>query len=538
MTEVITSATTESETGIDPEAVTEFVPRTLYTTFTYFTTLFKDGSSVVTSNLETITNVMTGAFVEPTAVDPSVTFFTTFTYWTTSIDGDNTVITSREETITDILPASVTDNMSLNPAVEATQGPELKKEDQSNTERDIVIESTIAPSLSSDLSVFTFYQTHYEGESTVVETILSTAGSASTAIPEIQSGEAAIEGISASTIKTPDVSSTIAPTSSFQDEDNDLVLTVEDEEDDDDGEQSEDEDEEDGVKPTRSRGNGFRRPGNTFTPIIRPLLRERKPNRIFRPSNRVSTTVATRTRNSVKPTLIATPASSAPQPTPSFGSSSRPGFLASSSLFQNRGQSRFSSSQVPNQVFSSVSGSSSISPTSVLASRGSVSATASLSPTEAPSVVISPIRLRRPNPFRARLKERQQQRLQSLRSKNNRITSEARPTVNTNTQDQSSPIPIPNLPAIPGGNAPIFVSSQRQTIAPNRRIPKGDTGLDSINVPDSIAARRERARERIKSLFSRRRPTFGRSSINDANSGQQTRRKRQQFSEKLLSFFQ
>merc|ERR1711892_1231489 len=215
-----------------------------------------------------------------------------------------------------------------------------------------------------------------------------------------------------------------------------------------------------------------------------------------------STTVATRTRTSVKPTLIATPASSAPQPTPTFGSSS-PGFLASSSLFANRGQSRFSSSQAPS--FGSASGSVSIQPTSVVSSRGGASATATIAPpTEAPAVKISPIRLRRPNPFRARLKERQQQRILSLRNKN-RLLTEERPTASTDIQEETSPpVPIPNLPSVPA----------------------------------SIAARRERARERIKSLFSRRRPSFGRLSNGNQNEGQQSRRKRQQLGEKLLSFFQ
>jgi len=523
VTEVITSASTESESEIEAEATTEFIPRTLYTTFTYFTTLFKDGTSVVTSNLETVTNVMTGAFVEPTTVEPSVTFFTTFTYWTTSIDGENTVITSREETITDILPASVTENLNLD-------SPELSNKDGTSIQ---VIESTAAPSTVSDLSVFTFYSTNYEGDSTVVETILSTASPSASAIPEIQSGEAQVEAISTSAIQTPDVSSTIAPTSSFQDEDNDLVLTVNENSD----ENEIVEENQNVVKPTRSRIRGFTKPGNTFTPVIRPLLgRERKPNRIFRPSNRVSTTVATRTRTSVKPTLIATPASSAPQPTPTFGSSS-PGFLASSSLFANRGQSRFSSSQAPS--FGSASGSVSIQPTSVVSSRGGASATATIAPpTEAPAVKISPIRLRRPNPFRARLKERQQQRILSLRNKN-RLLTEERPTASTDIQEETSPpVPIPNLPSLPGGNAPIFVSSQRQTIAPSRRVPKVDNNADNISVPASIAARRERARERIKSLFSRRRPSFGRLSNGNQNEGQQSRRKRQQLGEKLLSFFQ
>lgn len=493
VTEVITTATTESEENLDIEAVTEFVPRTLYTTFTYFTTLFKEGNSTVTSNLETVTNVMTDAFVEPTTIEPSVTFFTTFTYWTTSVDGANTVITSHEETITDILPASVHQNLN---SAEASESPDQSQE--------VVIESTIAPSLGGGVDVFTFYSTHYDGDNTIVDTILSTAGPVSTQVPEIQSGE--VEVISASPIETPN-SAIIQPTSSFNDVDDDFALTTE---------------KEVGVKPTRSRGRiSFTRPGNTFTPVIRPLLRDNKKagGIRFRPTNlRVSTTVATRTRNSVKPTLIATPASSAPQPTPSFGSSSRPGFLASSSLF-NRGQSRFSSS-------AAFPGSSSIAPSAV-ASRGAGSSTSALPTTETPSVVISPLGLRRPNPFRARLKEKQLERLANLRkNRPNRVRTSA-----PKSKPEDVPIPIPNLPSLPGGNAPIFVSSQRQFVTPSRRTPK----TDDIEVPKEVADRRERARQRIKNLFNRKRPAFGRPKVlvkEDGEGETQTRRKRQQFSEK------
>jgi len=72
VTEVITSATTENlqqAAEVSPAGVVaDFAPRTLYTTFTYFTTLFKDGTSTVTSNLETITNVMTDSNIQLTSV--------------------------------------------------------------------------------------------------------------------------------------------------------------------------------------------------------------------------------------------------------------------------------------------------------------------------------------------------------------------------------------------------------------------------------------------------------------------------------------
>jgi len=527
VTEAVTTAAITTESNVEAEAVTEFEPKTLYTTFTYFTTLFQNGETIVQSNKVTETNIMTEPFVEPTSVVHNVTIYTTFTYWTTFSDTVNgaevTSITSREETLTNIVPASVTSQLELESEVEQTEGPQLTAVSPSEDAEDVVIQSTIAPSLGENAQVFTYYTTKYDGDSTVVETILSTAGPVSTSVPEIQSGEQDVDVISVSTIATPVTSSTISPTSSFEDLDNDLTLTPDDNEEEGDSEDNDDdeEDDDDAVNPTKSLGRvSLGRPGNTFTPVIRPVLsRDRSKNRIFRPNRlRGSTTVATRTRTSVKPTLIATPASSAPQPTPSFGSSSR--FLASSSLF--RGASRFSSG-------SSIL-SSSISPSSV-SSLPSQSLTSSLPSTDSPSVVISPIRLNRPSPFKARLRERQQERLERLR--NSRIALNAKKE-SAEKEDVTEAISIPNLPVIPGGNAPIFVSSQRQKISPNRR-PKVEVALDSIKVDENTALKKERARERIKALFaSRRKNLFGRSGSSDG----QSRRKRQQLGEKsIFSWF-
>ena len=509
---IVTTAAITTEANIEAEAVTEFEPKTLYTTFTYFTTLFANNETVVQSNFETVTNVMTEPFVEPSSVEPMVTIYTTFTYWTTFselVGGvEITSITSREETLTDIVAASVTNQLNDASSVEQTRGPELSSVTPGE---DAVIQSTIAPALAERGQVFTYYTTKYDGDQTVVETILSTSGPVSTSVPEIQSGEPDVSVISVSTIATPTSDSTIAPTSSFEDLDNDLTLSSDDR----DEEESEEADDDSTVKPTRSRQRvSLGRPGNTFTPVIRPALsRDNKNrNRIFRPSKlRVSTTVATRTRTSVKPTLIATPASSAPQPTPSFGSSSRPGFLASSSLF-NRA-SRFSSG-------SSTLGFSSISPSSVSA-LPTQSSTSSLATTEKPSVNIRPIGLNRPSPFRARLKERQKQRLERLRNKRINLNKNRE----SKEEETAEAISIPNFPSIPGGNAPIFVSSQRQTISPNRRPKVQEVKLDSITVDANTALKKERARERIKALFSRKRQLFGRPA--PGSDAAQSRRKRQ-----------
>ena len=81
----------------------------LYTTATYITTLFRDNTTILQSNLETKTNVITGTYVEPSAAEPTVFIYTTFTYWTTSYDDAGSLsVTSREETLTNIVPASVT----------------------------------------------------------------------------------------------------------------------------------------------------------------------------------------------------------------------------------------------------------------------------------------------------------------------------------------------------------------------------------------------------------------------------------------------
>ena len=91
-TEATTSDPAADNVGAD--LVKPSQAKTYYTTYTYYTTLFKNGTSLVTSNLETVTNVVDTS-ASPVLVQPSVTFFTTFTYWTTSIDGDNTIINSR-----------------------------------------------------------------------------------------------------------------------------------------------------------------------------------------------------------------------------------------------------------------------------------------------------------------------------------------------------------------------------------------------------------------------------------------------------------
>eukprot|EP00096_Caligus_rogercresseyi_P014260 TRINITY_DN675_c0_g1_i2.p1 TRINITY_DN675_c0_g1~~TRINITY_DN675_c0_g1_i2.p1 ORF type:complete len:1357 (-),score=288.85 TRINITY_DN675_c0_g1_i2:1918-5988(-) len=144
--EVALSPTPDLESAKSvPEASTSIEPvvKTYFTTFTYFTTLFRNGTSTVTSNLETITNVGTSSPSLSSSFTPSVTFFTTFTYWTTLIDGDNTITSSSEETRTDILPASVTQDIvppqekvlfTARPDSPSVDSSQEKKEEDSDKE--------------------------------------------------------------------------------------------------------------------------------------------------------------------------------------------------------------------------------------------------------------------------------------------------------------------------------------------------------------------------------------------------------------------
>jgi len=257
----------------------------------------------------------------------------------------------------------------------------------------------------------------------------------------------------------------------------------------------------------------------TFTPVIRPnLFRTRNQNVRPRARSRTATTVAIITRSDVTPTLIATPA--AAQPTPSFGSSSR--VLASASLL-TRNRSRFSSSRGANVRASA----SSVNPSEIVPS--------STLPPEDPAkpTIISNLRLRRPNPFRARLKERQRQRLQQLRQRNNEGDKENEAEEQEETQEaspttQRATVPVPRFPSGLPGRTPIFVSSRTENFSRRPRVnlrgPNDNDDKPSEPAPTSssttssgspfarnaerLRLQRERARARINSLFKRRRPSF------------------------------
>ncbi|XP_059486932.1 uncharacterized protein LOC132203289 [Neocloeon triangulifer] len=171
----------ESSTDIEPSP--SLLLQTSYTTFTYFTTLYKGQTSEIVSRLETVTNVVTETVkpnestitqeVKPSEVfndlssaDSSeiypITFFTTFTYWTTAFKDGSTTVTSREETVSNV----VTPTKQLEESIKSTKVQDAPA---------IIITPTPAEiEPTTFYTTYTYYTTSYIGESTVVKSRLET----------------------------------------------------------------------------------------------------------------------------------------------------------------------------------------------------------------------------------------------------------------------------------------------------------------------------------------------------------------------------
>ena len=446
----------------------------------------------MTSNLETVTNTAR-AEVAPTVVQPSVTFFTTFTYWTTSIDGDETVVTSSEETRTDVLPASVTEGLNI---VKSTAAAAADQEEG--------IRFTQRPEISPSATLGVLVQP-------------------SSAAPEIESGSVSASDVAAGNTPSLTLKLEVSSTDSFEDLDDEFTLVS-----------ASPASSEEVKSSSSSSASGSSSSSRTRTPVIRPnLFRQRNQQSARpRPGHRARTTVAiiTRSDQATPTTLIATPAASHLQPTPSFGSSTRQ--LASASLLAGgRGGSRFRSSS------SRGVSSSSIHPSSAGASISPSSTRSSEADPTRPSI-ISNLRLRRPNPFRARLRERQRQQLQRLRessTSNSNEETESTSSSSAATEAQTTPaatrptVPVPRFPVGAPGRTPIFISSRTENFSRRPKVVKlepkpeaeessssssADGSTPTASSPNSsrstevLRLQRERAKSRIQALFKRRRPNF------------------------------
>ncbi|KAG8036486.1 hypothetical protein G9C98_003808 [Cotesia typhae] len=190
--------------------------RTSYTTFTYFTTMYKGEASNIVSRLETVTNVVTETIRPTPAVELPitetstlpVTYFTTFTYWTTFYRAGDTITTSREETVSNVVTPGVSPTPSVKLGVIMTYRPDSfsnDDDDEETTDKAIadnevmeqekstspipspkeiiyttpedlpVIDvSTINPEPTTYYTTFTYFTTSYIGNETILNSRLET----------------------------------------------------------------------------------------------------------------------------------------------------------------------------------------------------------------------------------------------------------------------------------------------------------------------------------------------------------------------------
>jgi hypothetical protein len=162
---------------IEPSFSPTLLLQTSYTTFTYFTTVYKGTSSDVISRLETVTNVVTET-VKPTEIEAKlspeeatlpITYFTTFTYWTTLYKGTKTMVTSREETVSNIVTpvltvVPTTDNIEM---TESTSLPTI-----STTVLITPTETPVEP--TTFYTTYTYFTTSYVDNETIINSHLET----------------------------------------------------------------------------------------------------------------------------------------------------------------------------------------------------------------------------------------------------------------------------------------------------------------------------------------------------------------------------
>ncbi|GBN05440.1 Transposable element Tc3 transposase [Araneus ventricosus] len=129
----IGSASTPYLTSKSKEVTSSPIATTFYTTYTFYTTLLKDGTTTVNTRKETISNILGGSATtsnlpaitrtdSPTIIasTPTVkTYFTTYTYYTTYLRDGSSVISTREDTVTNFVtenPATVTISTPIAPS--------------------------------------------------------------------------------------------------------------------------------------------------------------------------------------------------------------------------------------------------------------------------------------------------------------------------------------------------------------------------------------------------------------------------------------
>ncbi|CAL1296871.1 unnamed protein product, partial [Larinioides sclopetarius] len=129
----IGATNTPELTSRNKDVTSSSIETTFYTTYTYYTTLLMDGTSTVSTRKEIVSNILGGSITSSNlpaitrtdspiiiASTPTVkTYFTTYTYYTTYLRDGSSVISTREDTVTNFItenPATVTISTPILPS--------------------------------------------------------------------------------------------------------------------------------------------------------------------------------------------------------------------------------------------------------------------------------------------------------------------------------------------------------------------------------------------------------------------------------------
>lgn len=200
--QIVSESNNESEIVPSPPTL---LLQTSYTTFTYFTTKYHGTtSSDIVSRLETVTNVVTTTLTPTQTLSTEdmslpVTYFTTFTYWTTLYKDGQTKITSREETVSNVVTpgfSSTEPPEAVIPLITPTVQPHDDIKPTQALEKSVVPSTVGDDKLTTYYTTYTYYTTSYIGDDTVLNSRLETVTNVlnNTGTDNNQVGRAVSEG--------------------------------------------------------------------------------------------------------------------------------------------------------------------------------------------------------------------------------------------------------------------------------------------------------------------------------------------------------
>ncbi|GFY70644.1 transposable element Tc3 transposase [Trichonephila inaurata madagascariensis] len=159
----ITPTTALLETGTNNDFVGSSKLATYFTTYTYYTTYLRDGNPVVSSREEIVSNVraieattppdLSSKSKEIMSSPTKTTFYTTYTYYTTLLKEGTTTVSTRKETVSNIIEGSMTSSV---PVITRTDSPAS------------VIIAT--PTVKTFFTTYTYYTTYLRNGNSVIST--------------------------------------------------------------------------------------------------------------------------------------------------------------------------------------------------------------------------------------------------------------------------------------------------------------------------------------------------------------------------------